>query len=307
MKIKSTALFADGALLVVALIWGTANAVVLYAMNEMTPFWFCAVRFAISFVTVSLIFGRRALALPKKTWLTNTLTGMVFICAYLVSAKGIVYTTAGNTAFVVSMSVVFVPLLVWLLTRRFPGWHIVTAVMLCVCGMAGLMLDGMSLSFNFGDMMNFMAMLFLSVYIILVQKFVTVSDPYGLAVWQAFGGMLMATACALIFEPLPTGLSKTAWLATGYAGTVGFALTIVLQNSAQRYATASHAAIILSTQGIFGSVAGIIFLGEPINLRIVLSSGLILLGVLTAEVLPALIDGRRRRILAADRNHPRSQ
>lgn len=293
MDNKFQVLLGDLGILVVAVIWGTANAVISDALDGITPLWFCGLRFLFAWITVMVFFGARALRLPRRTQGAGVLIGMVFICAYLLGAVALLYTTAGNVSFLVSMSVVFVPVAVWLLSRKFPGWHVVASVALCTAGMAGLMLDE-KLSVNVGDLLSFGSMLSVTAYILLVQKFVRNTDPYSLACWQALGGMLLALAAAFAFEPLPTGIPTRTWIAIGYTATIGFALTLVLQNVAQKYTTATHAAILLSTAGVFGSAAGVFFLGEPMTLKIFLSCALILAGVLTAEAVPAL----RRRAYA---------
>lgn len=280
-------LLGDLAVLLVAFIWGATNVVIRDALTGITPFWFCALRFIIGWATVMLLFGRRAAAMPRRTKLTGVAIGAVFICAYLVGAVALLYTTAGNQSFIISMSVVFVPLSVWFMTRRFPGWHVAASVVLCTAGMAGLMLDG-SMSVNIGDALCFVSMLFVTAYILLVQKYVGGADPCGLSCWQALGGMVLAVAAALIFEPVPSNLAADAWLAIIYSATIGFALTLVLQTVAQKYTNATHVAILLSTSGVFGSILGVIFIGEPMTFRIFTASALILAGVLMVEAYPAL-------------------
>ncbi len=287
MDDKYRVLLGDLGILFVAVIWGTSNVVIRDALEGITPFWFCGLRFVIALLTVMALFGRRAFAMPRHRKLTGTLAGMVFIGAYLLGAWALLYTTAGNESFIISMSVVFVPLAVWILTKKFPGWHIAAAVAFCTAGMAGLMLDS-SFSVNIGDVLCFASMLCVTAYILLVQKFVQSADPYGLACWQALGGMLLAVAVALAFEPLPAGIPAKSWIAVAYTATVGFALTLVMQNVAQKYTSATHAAILLSTSGVFGSVGGVVFLGEPMTWRIFISSALILTGVLLAEAVPAI-------------------
>ena len=290
-KKKLYMLLGDLAVLIVALVWGATNVVIKDALDDITPYWFCALRFVVAWGTVTLFFGKRAFSMPIRSAAAGTAAGMVFICAYLVGAVALLYTTAGNQSFIISMSVVFVPLSVWLITRRFPGWHVVASVIMCTAGMAGLMLDG-GLSVNVGDALCFASMMFVTAYILLVQKFVDGADPYGLACWQALGGMVLSFATAAAFEPFPSHLPLSAWVAIIYAGTIGFALTLVLQTIAQKYTSATHVAILLSTSGIFGSAAGIIFLGEPMTVKIFAASALILAGVLTVEAVPAIM--RRR-------------
>lgn len=285
-------LLGDLAVLLVAFIWGATNVVIRDALGGITPFWFCALRFIIAAAAVMLIFRRRAASVSTHDKIAGTFTGAVFIMAYLVGAVGLLYTTAGNQSFIISTSVVFVPLAVWFITRRFPGWHVIVAVIMCTVGTAGLVLDG-EFSVNFGDLLSAAALFFVTVYILLVQKFVANADPCGLACWQAAGGMAVALAAALIFEPFPQHIPLKAWAAIIYAGTMGFALTLVLQTTAQKYTSSTHVAILLSTSGIFGSLLGIIFLGEPMTVRIFTASALIFAGIMLVELLP-LIKERKR-------------
>ena len=284
---KMYMLLGDLAVLLVALIWGATNVVIRDALEGITPFWFCALRFIIAWITVMVFFGGRALKMPNKTKLTGIALGAVFICAYLVGAVALLYTTAGNQSFIISMSVVFVPLSVWFITKKFPGWHVAAAVVLCTAGMAGLMLDS-AMTVNIGDALCLLSMFFVTAYILLVQKYVCDADPYGLSCWQALGGMILALVTAAFFEPLPTNLAPKAWIAVIYAATIGFALTLVLQTAAQKYTSATHVAILLSTSGVFGSILGVIFIDEPMTWRIFTASGLILAGVLMVEAYPAL-------------------
>ena len=85
-------LLGDLGILFVALIWGTTNVVIRDALDGITPLWFCGLRFAIAWATVMVFFGKRAFLLPKDTRLKSTLVGMVFICAYLCGAIGLLYT-----------------------------------------------------------------------------------------------------------------------------------------------------------------------------------------------------------------------
>ena len=280
-------LLGDLGILLVALIWGTTNVVIRDALEGITALWFCGLRFAIAWMTVMLFFGKKAFLLPKDARLKSTLVGMVFICAYLCGAIGLLYTTAGNQSFIISMSVVLVPLSVWIITKKFPGWHVVLSVLLCTAGMVGLMLD-VDLSVNLGDLLSFASCVFVTIYILLVQKYVRGADPYALTCWQALGGMLLAVAAAAIFEPFPAAIPPKAWLALIHTGTIGFALTLVIQTVAQKYTNATHVAILLSTSGVFGSVAGVIFIGEPMTFRIFIASAMILAGVMIVEALPAL-------------------
>lgn len=284
---RRSMIIGDSAVLLVAFIWGATNVVIRDALDGITPFWFCCLRFVVSSATLMLIFGRRALAMKRNAQVKGILTGVVFGLAYLSGAVGLLYTTAGNQSFIISMSVVFVPMCVWLFTRKFPGWHVILSVALCLAGLCGLMLEG-DFKINPGDALSAFAMLCVTGHILLVEKFVAGEDACGLACWQAVGAMISSTVCALAFESVPESLSFAAWLAVVYAATIGFALTLVLQTAAQKFTSPTHVAILLSTSGIFGSLLGVVFIGEPMTWRIFIASALIFAGVMTVETVPAL-------------------
>lgn len=283
---RMNVLLADLGILFIAFLWGTTNVMMRDALTGITPFWFCGLRFTVACFTVMLFFGKKAFALSNRDKITSSLIGMVYICAFIAGAVALIYTTAGNQSFIISMAVVLVPIAVWILSKKFPGWHVIASMAMCSVGLAGLMLDG-ELSVNIGDLLSFLACVFVTIYILLVQKFVQKVDAYSLACWQSFGGMLLALAVAAIFEPLPRDLSLKVWIVILHTGTIGFALTLVIQAVAQQYTSATHVAILLSTAGVFGSVTGIIFLGEPMTFRIFTASALILGGVIMVEAVPA--------------------
>ncbi len=284
---RRSMIIGDLAVLLVAFIWGATNVVIRDALDGITPFWFCCLRFVVASAALMLLFGRRAFAMKRSAQVKGMLTGVVFSLAYLSGAVGLLYTTAGNQSFIISMSVVFVPLCVWCFTKKFPGWHVMLSVALCLAGLCGLMLDG-DFRVNPGDALSAFSMLCVTGYILLVEKFVAGEDACGLACWQAVGTMIFSAVCALAFEPVPESLSRAAWLAVVYAGTVGCALTLVLQTAAQKCTSPTHVAILLSTSGIFGSLLGVVFIGEPMTWRIFIASALIFAGVMTVEAVPAM-------------------
>ncbi len=284
---RRSMIIGDLAVLLVAFIWGATNVVIRDALSGITPFWFCCLRFVVASAALMLLFGRRAFAMRRSAQVKGMLTGVVFSLAYLSGAVGLLYTTAGNQSFIISMSVVFVPLCVWCFTQKFPGWHVMLSVALCLAGLCGLMLDG-DFRVNPGDALSAFSMLCVTGYILLVEKFVAGEDACGLACWQAVGTMIFSAVCALVFEPVPAEIGPAAWLAVVYAGTIGFALTLVLQTAAQKYTSSTHVAILLSTSGIFGSLLGVLFIGEPMTWRIFIASALIFAGVIAVEAIPAM-------------------
>lgn len=280
-------LLGDLALMVVSFLWGLTNVVIRDALDGITPLWFCGLRFPIALITVMIFFGKRAFAMNKREKISGLLLGAIFVSAYPIGAVALLYTKAANESFIISMSSVTVPLVTWMMTRKFPGWHIIVAVVLCTIGAAGLVFDA-NMTANWGDILCIGCLIAVTIYMLLLNKFAPECDPLGFSCWQAVGGCILAVAIAVLFEPFPAHIPMRAWLALIYAGTAAFALTLVLQTWAQAHTSATHAALILACSGVFATVIECIFMNEPLTLRAAVSSLLIMLGIVSIEIIPLM-------------------
>ncbi len=78
-----------------------------------------------------------------------------------------------------------------------------------------------------------------------------------------------------------------------YLGAMGTTVTFLLQNVAQKYTNATKAAIILSTEAVFGTLASVIFLGEVLNIKMILGCFIIFTGILIAETKLSFINSKK--------------
>jgi drug/metabolite transporter (DMT)-like permease len=69
-----------------------------------------------------------------------------------------------------------------------------------------------------------------------------------------------------------------------YGGIMSVGIAYTLQVVAQKYAPPAHAAIILSLESVFAAVAGWLILGEIMSVRGMIGAGLMLAGMLTAQL-----------------------
>jgi drug/metabolite transporter (DMT)-like permease len=71
-----------------------------------------------------------------------------------------------------------------------------------------------------------------------------------------------------------------------YGGIASVGIAYTLQVLAQKDAPPAHAAIILSLESVFAALAGWLILGEILSLRGMIGAGLMLVGMLTAQLWP---------------------
>jgi drug/metabolite transporter (DMT)-like permease len=95
----------------------------------------------------------------------------------------------------------------------------------------------------------------------------------------AFG----SASIALLTEEATLAAIGSAWLPILYGGLFSVGVAYSLQVHAQRRAHPSHAAIILSLEGLFAAVGGFLILGEILSLRNLLGAFLMLLAMLAAQ------------------------
>ena len=282
---RARVLLADAAMLSVAVLWGLGYVVSDALLGRIGPLWLVALRFSASSVMLLALFGRRLKMLDKNQLFQALGVGLVLAVTYLLHIYGLVFTTGGKQAFIVTAYVVVVPFLLWAATRRFPGFGPFLAAALCLCGMFLLTLQD-NLAIGLGDGLSLLCALFLALHMVVVERFVREIDPVAFAVLQ-IGVVGVATVpLALAFEPFPGAVAPLGWAALAYNVLLGTVFALVTQNLAQKYTSSTHTALILSLEGVFGALTGALLLGESFTMRMVLGCALIFVSILMAELLP---------------------
>lgn len=104
---------ADAMLLLVAVIWGSSYAVTKQALLFYPVLGFIAVRFTLTFLLLLP-------ALTRQGWRAvraGVPLGLVLLAIFLAETQGVLLTSASNAAFLISLFVIFTPLVDWLLFR----------------------------------------------------------------------------------------------------------------------------------------------------------------------------------------------
>ena len=82
-----------------------------------------------------------------------------------------------------------------------------------------------------------------------------------------------------------------AWLAAGFTGVLATAMAFAVQNTVQTWTTATHTALILAAEPVFAVLFGYLLAGERLTEWALVGCGLILAGMLLAELRP--VTGQR--------------
>lgn len=300
MKSRAGILYADFLLLLTAAIWGFAFVAQRVGMEDIGPFAFNAVRYAIgALILLPLIRYRKrkesvqpSIAGTAKTkpglWpriLPFLMAGGAMFIGASLQQLGIVTTTAGNAAFITSLYVVIVPLIATLFGRK-TSLKDYIAALIAVFGLYIITVGfGSGFSIAPGDLLVLAGSLFWAIHILVIAKFAATVDPVELSAGQFAVCGFLSLIAALIFEPAPFAGTFRALVPLLYGGLFSCGVAFTLQIVAQRRAPPAHASILLAMEGLFGAIGGVLLLGESASLRI-FAGGALMLGAAILSQLP---------------------
>lgn len=288
-----TRIQANLVLLLAAAIWGGGFVAQATAMDAMGPFWFVGLRFAIAALAVlpfALFESRRSKApLTRGNFGGFVLVGLALSGGALTQQVGLMTTTVTNSSFLTGLYVVFVPIISILLFRKPPHWVIWPVALLALAGIF-LLSGGSFTQISAGDSWSIVCALFWGMQIVLAGHFVSRSHrPLALSATQFATCALLSLLLALFAEPISWAAVEGALVEILYVGLVSSGIAFVLQVVGQRYTTAPQAAIFLSSEALFGSFFGAIFLGETLPAMGYLGCALIFAAMLIVEIVPEVL------------------
>ncbi|KAF1065987.1 MAG: hypothetical protein GAK45_02048 [Pseudomonas citronellolis] len=285
---KSHALRADILMLITAMIWGVSFVAQRLGMDAIGPFLYTGLRFALGalmLLPLLLISARRnPQPFDRRQLLAGLAIGAALTVGINLQQVGLLFTSVTNSGFITGLYVIIVPVLGLLFGHR-TGMGTWLGAALAVLGMA-LLSIGPGFQVAAGDWLQLTGALVWGCHVLLVGVFATRFDAIRLAFLQFVTCSVVSLALALIFEEIHWQAIVQAGPALLYGGLFGVGTGFTLQVIAQRHAIASHAAIILSLEAVFAAIAGALFLDETLHLRGYIGCGLMLAGMLMAQLWP---------------------
>ena len=280
-------LLADGLLLLTALIWGSAFAVVKNTLDSFAPAAIITMRYTIATALTGIAFRRHLHGLTRADVLRGALVGLLLSAAYIVQTIGLSYTTASKNAFLTAVYVMLVPFFSMVLFRqRLRKANFIAAAMMLL-GIGLLSLDGESGGLNVGDVLTLLCGALFAGHIIAVERCQRRTDAYALIVLQFGFCALYALVYTLLFERgVPMTFSAGSVGGLLYLAVFSTTIAMSLQNIGQSMAPASHASILLSLESVFGVIFSCLLLGERVTPRMLLGFAVIFAALMVSELTP---------------------
>lgn len=287
MQLSRKEILADGLLLLTALIWGSAFAIVKNTLDSFPPAAIIAMRYGIATVLTGIAFRRHLRGLTGADVARGALVGLLLCAAYIVQTIGLAYTTAGKNAFLTTVYVMLVPFFGLVFFRQKLRRANFVAAGMMLLGIGLLSLDGESGGLNRGDLLTLVCGALFAGHIVAVEQCQRKMNAYALIVLQFGFSAVFALAYTLLFERGVT-LEFNAGSVGGLLYLAIFSTTIAmsLQNIGQSMAPASHASILLSLESVFGVLFSCLLLGERVTPKMLAGFVVIFAALMVSELTP---------------------
>ena len=299
-------------MLAVVMLWGAMFVLIKVAIDVVPPQWFNAVRMMIAFVCLGLIYRKEFRRLTREAWIFGAAAGASLALGYVFQTQGLVYTTATNSAFITALVVVIVPVLASIPGIRPPGhntpeWTAWAGAVVALLGVALLTLPENTPwttlftaggKEGFGNLLTLFCAVGFSLYVLALAHASGRARFQQLILLQIGFAMIFLTIGALIMEPVRMD-SLTQLVVQGgalrqplvpisllVAGVLATALAFGVQTWAQQVIPAANIAVILTLEPVFAWLTAFLVLKEKLKLRPGMGAILVLLGIVTAEILP---------------------
>lgn len=283
---------AELGLVLVTAIWGLTFPAIRTAMTAgASPLVFVGLRFSIASLLL-LPFAWPALRRQGRELLgPGLLLGATLGGGYAMQTVGLTTTTASKSGFLTGSAVVLVPFL----DRLLRGIRVPPAALLSgLVALAGIyLLSGLShpaalLSASPGDLWTLGGALSYAGYMVLLQDRLPRFEHRALLFSQLTFVALAALALAPLTEAprfVASGPVLGALVFCAVFATIG---TGLLHQRCQGLTTPARAALIFSLEPLFAAAFSALLLGERLSARSAWGGGLIVLGVLGVDLVPAL-------------------
>ncbi len=268
------------------MIWGFAFVAQRAGMEDIGPFAFSAIRFAlgaISLLPLVAVYHRKGVKFFRKNlWLSGLLAGFVLFCGASAQQIGMVHTPAGKAGFITGLYVVMVPVL-GLAWNRKTDLTVWAGAVLAITGMYFLSTHE-GLEIQKGDLWVLLGAFFWANHVLVIAWLSPKYNSVQLAIIQFFVVSMLSAVFALMFEITTMHNIREALWPIVYGGVMSVGIAYTLQVVAQKYAHPAYASIVLSLETVFAALGGWLVLHETFTLREMAGSLLILGAIIVAQL-----------------------
>lgn len=257
------------ALVVAAASWGSAGALIKFALGSWPPLTLLVVQLAAANLVLWTILLIRGYRRPVRLWRVLLLGVFEPGLAYALLTIGLLWTSAANAAVISALESFFVIVLAAVFLRERITARTGLGLAAALLGVLVLEWAGGVDGFHGGDVLVAAAILSAAVYVIIARTVAPDEDALTLTAHQFLAGLILtlpfaATRWANGGEAALAPHPLSSWIAALAVGVIGYGASFVLYNYAIASTSAGLSSMIINLMPVFGLVAAWIVLGEGI-------------------------------------------
>ena len=283
----------DGSLIAIALVWGSTFVLVKQALADVSTLLFLTLRFSIAAIALAIIF-RKQFRAPnaRASLLRGAFAGIFLFGGYVLQTAGLRYTSASKAGFLTGLYVPLVPIIGGLVHQKLPQISELAGIAIASVGMFLLTVQKDILSIGRGDLLVAACAVAYAIQMLVLGRFAPVSNLGLFTVAQIATGAIIGAATFWWVEPVRIAWSANVWIALAVTSLLATALAFTIQTWAQRWTSATRAALIFATEPVFAWLTSYLLTGELLSHRAVVGAALILGGIVMVELKPFRIGQR---------------
>ena len=277
-------------MLIATFIWGTAFVSQTTGMGAIGPFTFSFARFFFATLTVLplvLIYERDNFSKffnNKKFIYLSLIAGFALFGGMGLQQYALLKSQVANASFLSTLYVPFVSLISRFVFRSRLHWIVWIAVLLCLYG-SYLLSSNQTLEIQQSDSLLFIAAFCFAIHIIVIDIFMKqFYSPFTFGFIQYFIVFLISGLIAFSLESPTLANIKIEWFEIIYTGVFSAGIGYTLQIIAQSKASPAPAAIILSMESVFGTLAAWILINQDLDTKKLLGCLAIFVGVIIVQL-----------------------
>ena len=288
------------ALLGVTAAWGVSFPVVKCALERCTdirggfgldsvdrptePFLFLSLRFAIAALLIGAASIPALRRLTRRQVAVGCVIGLALCAGYVFQTLGLQRTTASNAGFLTGLYVVLTPLIGAVVLRKIPAWSTAAGALIAFAGLL-LIAAPSGLGIRLGDGLVVVCAFCFAMHFLLLGRFAGIAPLAALVTLQLAVTAVVTGVLSVTSERAPIPTEPGIWFAILTTAVLATVVAFFIQTAAQRFIPPSRAAVILTLESPMAALFGFLMLNERLTARGWIGGGLIVAGMLFAELL----------------------
>jgi drug/metabolite transporter (DMT)-like permease len=281
LEIKKTKAYVE--LLITAFSWSLSTVILKMYIDSVPPFHLLMGRFVIGSIFIFAMRPNVVKSINKENLKVGIPLGFMVFVAYTCGVVCLKYTSASKSSFLVSLSVLLVPIFESIMSKKMPSRWTAISVFISFVGLR--LISGINGSgFNFGDGLAILSAVFYSAYILMMDRNGKDIDDMVLTLIQLGVVSFCCIIAVVLFEGFSLEYIKMVWVPILIIGILCTGIATLCQTRAQKVASTESVGILLLGEPLFTLIMAFFILKETILLSGIIGGALILASLVLAVI-----------------------